>query len=713
MPARTRRAAPTQSAQHEASAPETVSSPLTAARESSPAPHVERREMSAPGLKFNESLSWRVGRPLAVAELIRRLETLGNELQQLDQEEEDEAFRDSFLKVARELADPQLLGHKDRGVRAWTARCIVDLLRLCAPNAPFTEKQLAATFDMITRTVLPALGDPSNAYNPQHMYVLESLATVKSILLVSDQPGSDSLIKSIFATFFDILSNASKATTGEQIAKAVNNHMTMILATLVDESASLPQEAVDMIVAQFLRADPRVVGTADGKPKKGATVDASQSTLTMRELPPAYNAAKTICNECPERMAHEVSKYFSDVIIDASGSTKDHRRDSADLDDLDDSGLGPNDPDFAELEKAHRLLRELWRACPLVLQNVVPQLEQELSAENIQLRVLATETLGDMASGVGAAGPPPPPSMDPAAYPPLDLSKPAEPANSLNLMTTPLSPQSFLRTHADAYSKLLGRRQDKSPLVRAAWTTAIGRVLMTSAGSMGLSQEEESRLAADMARMLNDLDERVRLAAVKAVGAFNLKDIVNKLGASGSVDSPGSVLGNLAERVKDRKHAIRTDAMNVLAQLWAAAAGEIANGHESASSLLEGIPSKILNTFYTNDLDIVLLMDRALFETLLPLAYPPLKGKGPKPQIASSQRIGDSQGNGDDDASLDPATIRTERILTLVKRLDERAKKIFFALSARQASLGRFVHAYLQACEDYNVFFLVEYIVHC
>ena len=704
MPARTRRAAPTRRAQSEESAAEAVSSPLAAACGSSPVANVHHHEMSAPGLKFSESLSWRIGRPLAVAELIRRLETLGNELQQLDQEEEDETFRDSFVKVARELADPQLLGHKDRGVRAWTARCIVDLLRLCAPNAPFTEKQLAATFEMITRTILPALGDPSNAYNPQHMYVLESLATVKSILLVTDQAGADGLIKSIFATFFDILSNASKATTGEQIAKAVNNHMTIILSTLVDESASLPQEAVDMIVAQFLRADPRIVGSADAKAKKGATVDASQPTLAMRELPPAYNAAKTICNECPERMAHEVSKYFSDVIIDASGSTKGHRQDSADMDDLDNSGFGPNDQDFAELEKAHRLLRELWRACPLVLQNVVPQLEQELSVENVQLRVLATETLGDMASGIGAAGPPPPPSMDPAAYPPLDLSKPAEPANSLNLMTTPLSPQSFLRTHAHAYSGFLGRRQDKSPLVRAAWTTAIGRVLMTSAGSMGLNQEEESRLVADMARMLNDLDEKVRLAAVKAVGAFNLKDVVNKLSASGSVDNPGSVLGNLAERIKDRKNAVRTDAMSVLARIWAAAAGEIANGNESVSSLMGGVPSKILNTFYTNDPEIVLLMDRTLFETLLPLAYPPLKGKGPKPQILSSQRVGESQGNADADASLDPAQIRVERILVFTKSLDERAKKIFFALSARQASLSRFMQAYLQACEDYNVF---------
>ena len=59
----------------------------------------------------------------------------------MDQDESD-AIRGSFAKVARELADAQVLGHKDRGVRAYVACCCVEVLRLCAPDAPFTEKQL-------------------------------------------------------------------------------------------------------------------------------------------------------------------------------------------------------------------------------------------------------------------------------------------------------------------------------------------------------------------------------------------------------------------------------------------------------------------------------------------------------------------------------------------------------------------------------------------
>ena len=557
---------------------------------------------------------------------------------------------------------------------------------------------------MIIKSILPALSDPSNAYNAQHMHVLMSLAHVKSIVLLADLPSPDQLITQLFSSFFDMFSGTSKTGSGEQMAKAVSLNMTALLVTFVEEAETLPQDAVDIIVAQFLRADPRTMKGGEGNSKKGAPIDSTQSTLAMKELPPAYNVARTICNAQPERMAREVSKYFNDVIVEASGSSRDNRRDPDD--DLESSFTGPSEEEMMEMEKAHRLLREIWRACPVVLENVIPQLETELSAENAQLRVLATETLGDITSGIGAAGPPPPPQMDPAAYPPITLSVPSEPSPQVNILTTPTSPQSFPRTHAHAYSSFLSRRQDKSPLVRSAWITAIGRILTTSAGGMGLTQNEESKLVEDLARMLNDSDEKVRVAATKALGTFSLKDIVNKLGASGSVDTLGSALGNLADRVKDRKHSVRVEAMTTLGRMWGVAVGEISAGNEQVKELIGGAPSKILSAFYTNDLDTQALMDRVFFEILLPLSYPPIKTKRGKQVNGNSQRVKDSQDqvNGEvEGPNLDPTTIRVERMLLLAQGLDEKAKKIFFALSSRQIALSKFMRAYIQACEDFNV----------
>ena len=91
------------------------------------------------GLKFSEPLSWRAGKPIATSELLRRLDTLALELRDMEQEDTD---KDSLTQVAKELAGQNLLAHKDKGVRAFTACCLVDILRICAPDAPFTATML-------------------------------------------------------------------------------------------------------------------------------------------------------------------------------------------------------------------------------------------------------------------------------------------------------------------------------------------------------------------------------------------------------------------------------------------------------------------------------------------------------------------------------------------------------------------------------------------
>ena len=569
---------------------------------------------------------------------------------------------------------------------------------------------------MLITVVLPALSDPSNAYNQQHLYVLTSLSQVKSIVLLTDIPSSEPLINHLFTSFFDILAGSTKSSTGEQLGKSVEFHMTSILVTMVDESTTLPSEVVDVIVAQFLRTDPRAINGMVGKGKKtAAAVDEKQSTLTLKELPPAYSMAKTICISCPEKMARHVSQYFNDVIVDASTSSvpvpnstnkkSSHRRVSDDLDDTDmENGTGPTDEDLNELHKVHQLLRELWRACPMVLQNVIPQLEAELSAENVHLRSLATEAFGDIISGIGAAGLPPLSILDPAAFPPLDLSVEPDSTLNRNVLTKPSSPQPFPQTHPQAYASFLGRSHDKSPLIRSAWTTGIGRILTTSAGGVGLAQQEEDRLITDLARMLGDAEEKVRIAAVKVVGTFSFREVIFKLGSSGGLDKPGSVLAVLSERVRDRKHAVRVEAMKVLASLWGVASGAIAAAEEQVSSIIGAAPSKILDTYYANDMEIMVLLDHVLYEQLLPLSYPPVKAKTAKLANGSSQKLKESQTNGDVGTdSIDPDKIRTERILILVRDLDERAKKVFFALQNRRTQLAKVMTAYLQRCEDYNV----------
>ncbi|KAI1104252.1 armadillo-type protein [Jackrogersella minutella] len=661
------------------------------ARRRDEVPEEEDQEMEEElvTLQFDEPLSWRAGKPIATGELLRRLEKLSKELVDMDQETID---KQSLTHVAKELASPNLLSHREGGVRAFAAACLVDVLKLCAPEAPFTPKQLKEIFTLFVKTILPALWDPSNAYNTQHKYVLTSLAEVKSILLINDVTNAEELLLYLFSSFFDGVSGSSKAASGEQVAKDVEWHMSEILITLVEESPSLPPPVLDVIMAQFLRAAP------PGGRKEKADANGKQTTLLPKEEPEAYALAKTVCNSCPEKMARYVGQYFSEVIMDVSGNSghaNGHKDD--DDSDEDDGAAGPSDSEFKELRKAHQLLRELWRAAPTVLPNVIPQVDAELSADNIQLRLLATETLGDMISGIGAAGPPPSPELDPTAYPPLKLNDEIPDHPAISILTTPISPLSFAQTHSQAFHNFVGRRNDKSPLIRAAWTTGVGYIVSTSAGSIGLSREDESVFVNGLRDKLNDNDEKVRLAAVKAIETFSFRDIVTKLAAIGGVNKEGSVLFTLADRCRDKRPSIRVEAMALLGKLWAVGSGELAAGQESAISALSGIPSRIFNTFYANDLELNVLLERVVFECLIPLSFPPPpKAKGTK----SSN--GNSQSQPAVDTTYDQDRIRAERILLVVKDLDSNARRAFNALQARQPQFSKVLDNLVRQCDAFN-----------
>ena len=149
MPPRTRRAAtPVDTAATPESPLSSVASSEAPSSPRSPTPPPRAPQTLRPGLQFSQPLSWRAGRPISVADLLKRLQALAAEMHEMDQDE-DEAFRSSFTKSSKELADPQLLDHKDKGVRAWVACCAVDVLRLCAPDAPFTERQLRVSYTLL------------------------------------------------------------------------------------------------------------------------------------------------------------------------------------------------------------------------------------------------------------------------------------------------------------------------------------------------------------------------------------------------------------------------------------------------------------------------------------------------------------------------------------------------------------------------------------
>lgn len=88
---------------------------------------------------------------------------------------------------------------------------------------------------------------------------------------------------------------------------------------------------------------------------------------------PAYRLAVTVCNATADKLQRHVCQYFTDIIVQHS-----------------------RDEEFEEVRTAHDLIKRLNHSCPALLHNVVPQLEEELRVEEVQIRTMATQALGEM-----------------------------------------------------------------------------------------------------------------------------------------------------------------------------------------------------------------------------------------------------------------------------------------------------------------------------
>ena len=652
------------------------------------------KKYNIPGIEFDEPLSWRAGQTIPVRDLLDRLQKLQAELMSY---EEDDVEREAFTKLGADLASTNLLGHKDKGVRAWTVACVVDLLRICAPHAPFTGSQLKDIFTVITSSILPALEDPEHAYNTQHYYVLKSLTEFKSIILISDIDRPDKLIENLVTSCFDIVSGAGKRSSDKEVSKTVEFHLSNLLAIVVDE-VDVSQDITDIILSQFLRIDPTSVQQNGGK-KKGNAPDEKQGKLLGKDFPPAYNMAKAVCAACADRMLSLIGVYFANIIVDASSSSQTNGHFKSTTKDGEEA-FDEDSEELSDLRKAHKLIRELWRACPDIVANVIPQVESELSSGNVSLRVLATQTLGDLTAGIGIAGLPPTTSLDPAAYPLPSVDSP-QTILVISPILAPRSAKPFAAVHSSAFSNFLTRKQDRSSAVRSAWATAAAGILSTSAGGVSLSDADQEALLNGLAKMINDPEEKVRLAAVLSLSAFDYTSIVSCLGANGGVSQSGSVLSALAERCKDKKQPIRDEAMKMLARIWGVASADVENGNAQVVSLLAEAPSCILGTYYLNDTEIRVLLDKVLHESLLPVFYPPAKVQISRTD-SQKQRAKGKEAESQEGAAFDPDAIRVRRLLTLVKHLDARTKPVFFATQNQQVQLSKAIEGFLRTCEQYN-----------
>ncbi|GJJ73906.1 sister chromatid cohesion protein PDS5 [Entomortierella parvispora] len=276
----------------------------------------------------------------SAAELLRKLKELQGELKSLEQEGVDTS---SITPIAKQLIDSTVVNHKDRGVRIYAACCIADILRLYAPEAPYTEKNLKIIFKFFT-IELAHISDPKGTYFSMYYYLLESLSAVRSIALITYLKNADEIMIDLVKSMFD-------AVRPEQ-EKNVQICISELLRCIVEEAEALPQDIVDTILAQFLHRE-------------------------KFSNPAAYRLACDLGTQCTEKLQRYVCQYFSDILSTADG--REFKR-----------------KELEDFRTVHKLVVEINSASPALLLNVIPQLEEELKLADVTIRSLATQSLGIM-----------------------------------------------------------------------------------------------------------------------------------------------------------------------------------------------------------------------------------------------------------------------------------------------------------------------------
>ena len=194
-------------------------------------------------LNFREKL---LAKGTSTDALLKKLKTLHEQLRTLG-EDQDNVDQASLHGVRKELVNKSITLHKDRGVKAYAACCLADILKLYAPEAPYNHDELRDIFQFFFQQLMTGLKGADSPYYDQYYYLLFSLSEVKSIVLICDIPSAEELMVTLFNDFFVL--------ARRNLPKKIEMFMQDIMVAVLEEASVIPNEIIDKLIAQFKTGD--------------------------------------------------------------------------------------------------------------------------------------------------------------------------------------------------------------------------------------------------------------------------------------------------------------------------------------------------------------------------------------------------------------------------------------------------------------------------
>ncbi|CAN5950854.1 unnamed protein product [Sphagnum jensenii] len=265
----------------------------------------------------------------ALLKLLRQAASLLAEVEQSPQPSTVTALKG----CSESLVLVNLLRHKDKDVKLLVALCISEIMRILAPDAPYSDECLKEIFHLIV-SMFRGLNDINSPSFARRVNILETVAKVRSCVVMLDLE-CDELILEMFHTFFD--------TASDEHPQNVFLAMRSVLTLVLEESEEIPPAILEVILKNLLKKE---VSTA------------------------AHKLAVSVVEKCVDKLEPYVQRFLTSVMLEGK-SLK--------------SGLHCD---------CHEIIYEIYCCAPQMLLAVIPNLTQELLTDQVDVRLKAVQLLG-------------------------------------------------------------------------------------------------------------------------------------------------------------------------------------------------------------------------------------------------------------------------------------------------------------------------------
>ncbi|TFJ85174.1 hypothetical protein NSK_003597 [Nannochloropsis salina CCMP1776] len=289
-------------------------------------------------------------------DLAKRLKEVWEHLTTLSQDDRPTGLEGS----TKALGSSRILDHTDKDVRLYTACALAEILRIYAPEAPFSSPVLLQGFALITaqlRSLVSVPGKQAQAaaacgHKPVPvLYLLHSLATVKSCIILSELVQQDlPRAEEELVDFFSCLLRSVREDHPLELQEQILDVLTACLAEL----EVVPQALLDTVLLCLL-------------PEHKA------------ESSPSYQLTQLFVARCFAELNPPVTAFINQVLTG--------------------KGCGVSE---IEEEHVHPLIYELHKVNPNFMLYIFPNVATQLAAEDPAVRARAVALFGRLFAALHA-----------------------------------------------------------------------------------------------------------------------------------------------------------------------------------------------------------------------------------------------------------------------------------------------------------------------